>query len=1303
MEQDGASNRQDAKPQSPTASSAVKKSPKKRRKVNHACVYCRRSHMTCDLERPCTRCIKRNIEHLCHDEPQPESATKKSKNKHSDSVAEEEGKSSDQSQGKFENGINTSLEQSQKPVQESLGTTSHPQGGPLELVQPSPVSGIQANALIIGYPNDWLGSQNQFQDMHNYHPSYMFNAPEVNNEYNLLNDFLNNSLLDEGAVLPDDTSGFYADQASAMLPGRLNPSLPPGASGGPLAPPGNPQGSVISRPASVIPTDKAREYYLQAADPTGNDAPEERMQRLLRAKYDAGMLKPFNYVKGYARLSSYMDSHMHAASKQKILRQLEKFRPKFREKVQALTDIELIYVEMWFERSLMEYDRIFASMAIPACCWRRTGEIFRGNKEMAELIHVPIEKLRDGKIAIHEILYEESLVNYWEKFGAIAFDLDQKALLTTFSTDLLEELPRAEASKASGTLFSEIERHISAFPYVGEAAASKCKEIDKHGTTLWNLCTRLRRDCTPDTTPTMRLTILLMARVFAFLLLDCAHQGGKSATGNLTRLMKIGIKAAKNCLENKQIPLALRVLEKLASYQVILQKPNDDYEPEQKQENGRLISEYYILRTATAWRQDNLLVAEHMFDKSVSSKELFDPNTSESLADVLYEIGKDLLVKKQYEIAVKWLERAYELLINQELDRLSMNASELRMSIMEALVKSLLGLHRQEATERADGLVALLENDSGDKLVVSLLRLEILSATTNEFFDSNSYSDVLSKMVRSLILSESNLKLVIHHIRKLNDKSPSLACGVLDELLSLRVLHADKDEWIEKVLITRLWMTVGQRDGSDSIAAVEQVLSTIMANVQRPVSPAATLAAHTLLWKRVESNYTQAQFQTAEGKLLLCALGRKDIGSAQEIFISMSDAAKNEPMTRFLMYKIAIRCGERELAAESLEKVSSSSTKDSTLLYACVLDAQQLGSQEQALAALLVVLEKYGYGAPGTVHLPSLLRITIKLMESVLQASKAVEGSPNAKVNVEQLCKLFEGATGSLKRSPPSAGNGLWNAAELDWFSKNSYNIAIKYLAAWHPRHSLRMLVCCITFIDHYPRDISDEISDDLSLRKMFCDFSAATALVSIARGEDDIEQQLQDYLNLRKHVGSFDSSLQEKLPNMEKELAQDLLQKFAIILAFDFEAACRLKAWDDLGKIILTAVSCKILIATVKKIVNGAWNLEDFDSVKLAKYMRCIFQIAITDNPDISESMLDQIYSLAQEISETETPYPAEELEWVCTRAFNHAVDLYCAGDDNASRAWAEKALNIAHLCRDNGSLERLLQSKFVGLKWDA
>lgn len=227
----------------------------------------------------------------------------------------------------------------------------------------------------------------------------MFNAPEVTTEYNLLSDFLNNSLLEDGALLPEDTSNLFSDQSGAMLPGGLNSMSNAQQQPTSLAPPTS-QG-LIARPASVVPTDKAREYYLQAADPSGNDAPEERMQRLLRAKYDAGMLKPFNYVKGYAKLSIYMDGHLHAASKQKILRQLEQFRPKFREKVHALTDIELIYVEMWFERSLMEYDRVFASMAIPACCWRRTGEIFRGNKEMAELIHVPIEKLRDVRTSIY--------------------------------------------------------------------------------------------------------------------------------------------------------------------------------------------------------------------------------------------------------------------------------------------------------------------------------------------------------------------------------------------------------------------------------------------------------------------------------------------------------------------------------------------------------------------------------------------------------------------------------------------------------------------------------------------------------------------------------------------------------------------------------------------------------------------------------------------------------------------------------------------------------------------------------------
>ncbi|KAI4104508.1 MAG: hypothetical protein LQ339_003811 [Xanthoria mediterranea] len=433
-----------------TSSSAGSTSPKKRRKVNHACIYCRRSHMTCDLDRPCARCVKRNIGHLCHDEPRDHAKPAKI---HSGSLEDGDRNATLRQDDLTADGLSSSVDQqraSEQLLQETdldLGTQPVPtdvQTTSAQLADSSPTSGAPSElpgGKILGYSGWSLGEQNQFQDMHSFHPSYMFNAPEVTNEYNLLNDFLTTSLL-------DDDNMFSTDDAQAPYPGNSLGSTIAGGTNGQGSQrsstqifrfPGASQAATAApsetiRPSSAMPTDKAREtYYMTAADPAGSDTPDERMEKLLKAKYDAGMLRPFNYVKGYARLNQYMDKHMQPTSRQKILRGLDRFRPKFRERMQTLTDMQLVRVEMWFERSLMEYDRVFASMAIPACCWRRTGEIFRGNKEMAELIHVPIEQLRDGKLAIHEIIVEDHLVSYWEKFEGIAFDTSQKAMLTSCS------------------------------------------------------------------------------------------------------------------------------------------------------------------------------------------------------------------------------------------------------------------------------------------------------------------------------------------------------------------------------------------------------------------------------------------------------------------------------------------------------------------------------------------------------------------------------------------------------------------------------------------------------------------------------------------------------------------------------------------------------------------------------------------------------------------------------------------------------------------------------------------------------
>lgn len=255
-----------------------------------------------------------------------------------------------------------------------------------------------------------------FHDMNTYNSNYMI--PEVTHEFNLLNDFLHTSILDDGAVSPEDLPQNPASGQgvkSDMLGGGFGGDISARGSGGgqlsgsgSMPPPPNLDGQSTAQAGSTILSgmkDKTREYYLQAADPSGNDNPEERMARVLKAKYDAGLLKPFNYVNGYARMGRYLDGHIAGSSKQKILRSISHFRPKFREKAQGLTDMQLVYVEMWFEKQLMEYDRVFASMAVPACCWRRTGEIFRGNKEMAELIDVPVDRLRDVSPLPHPLYW----------------------------------------------------------------------------------------------------------------------------------------------------------------------------------------------------------------------------------------------------------------------------------------------------------------------------------------------------------------------------------------------------------------------------------------------------------------------------------------------------------------------------------------------------------------------------------------------------------------------------------------------------------------------------------------------------------------------------------------------------------------------------------------------------------------------------------------------------------------------------------------------------------------------------------
>jgi hypothetical protein len=232
-----------------------------------------------------------------------------------------------------------------------------------------------------------------------------------------------------------------------------------------------------------------------------------------------------------------------------------------------------------------------------------------------------------------------------------------------------------------------------------------------------------------------------------------------------------------------------------------------------------------------------------MYTKTERLRQYLSPDYAERLADVLYEIGKSLSSRSDFTIAVKWLERANEIINSQELERLSREGIELRLAVLQALVTALLGTGTADGLGKAKNFVEYIEAEAGNRLVVSLLKLELLQKTPAEVFDSEAYADVLRHIIRNFGFSESGFKLIVHHIRKLHDKSPGAGCAVLDDFI-LVLRGSERGEWIEKAVVTRVWMIINQRDSVETINSVKGVLEHLTAPLSAEAAVAAQAVSH---------------------------------------------------------------------------------------------------------------------------------------------------------------------------------------------------------------------------------------------------------------------------------------------------------------------------------------------------------------------------------------------------------------------------------------------------------------------------
>lgn len=142
-----------------------------------------------------------------------------------------------------------------------------------------------------------------------------------------------------------------------------------------------------------------------------------------------------------------------------------------------------------------------------------------------------------------------------------------------------------------------------------------------------------------------------------------------------------------------------------------------------------------------------------------------------------------------------------------------------------------------------------------------------------------------------------------------------------------------------------------------------------------------------------------------------------------------------------------------------------------------------------------------------------------------------------------------------------------------------------------------------------------------------------------------------------------------------------------------------------------------------LQQIINMTWQHNNGGTDKLSRWIRCLFSLALSEI-DIAVQLLDQAVTIAEDarkvrnstssrhssddltqlllvLLQRSKSYPAEELEWLATTAFNRAIDFYCTSQDVPCRLWAEKALALSNLCEDGGALHEILQQKYQGLLW--
>lgn len=418
-----------------------------RKKVKKACIFCKRSHMPCEEARPCKRCVKRGISHLCRDAEPVNSSSAAST-------------STPSSRSKFSEARQQARARRQK--QEGARHNSHHMAdtdseSDLESLASSAASSLPLHAVVgsrRGDMNAMPGAAAPDPDVRTSlpistllsptgaelarRPAQRSSSPGVtaqeqkeawNRNMDPSTQHKMKRMLEAGPAAKD-LRDIFAEMPTSLL-------MTPATADGPDVKSvlrhssAEPHGPLDRRPSDVNDDEKGRTQRSHSNPSTGEDCQADeavfklppRPKHLLQEEAATtselrGGPPTYSYTYGYAKLARWMHTRFSRANCEKVDQSLSIIRPKLMALSRSLPEEELISVEDSFYRLLDFYvTNVLETIPIPMIVARRTGEIYAANSHACNLFRLPPSIFQGGQICHYQLVTEKDCVDMWGKYA----------------------------------------------------------------------------------------------------------------------------------------------------------------------------------------------------------------------------------------------------------------------------------------------------------------------------------------------------------------------------------------------------------------------------------------------------------------------------------------------------------------------------------------------------------------------------------------------------------------------------------------------------------------------------------------------------------------------------------------------------------------------------------------------------------------------------------------------------------------------------------------------------------------------